>query len=354
MTTLGIFVALLLVMIFIRKAYNSSCLENVDVSLTMNASRATEGDELILKEIVSNRKWLPLPWLSVKFQIDREIVFADQTDAAVSDMYYRHDLFHILMHQKITRRLRFKCTKRGVYAIRGLEVTAWDILMENKYIRNFETSTTLVVYPSTIPIYETDALCTRVYGHLRTVYQIYPDPFSFRGIREYAFGDPMKNINFKASAKTQELMVNIQDFSNAREVVFILDTQRHPALFDEYYEERSIKIIASLTEKFQTQGITLSFWLNHSTPVTEGRGAAHSLKILEALAYITFGTDKSIADVIQRADSATSEYWLISPYHAKTTESAFEAQRKKGTRIVWLIAGEKPKDLVCSDDIIFV
>ncbi|MCL2198061.1 MAG: DUF58 domain-containing protein [Defluviitaleaceae bacterium] len=362
MTTAGIFIALFIVFVFIRRAYNASCLEKVGVSLTMSATSATEGDELILKETVINQKWLPLPWLSVKFQIDRELEFADQSANAVSDLYYRHDLFHILMHQKITRRLRFTCTKRGFYAIRGLEVTAWDILMENKYIRNFETSTSLTVYPATIPLHETNELCTRVYGHLRTIYPIFPDPFSFRGIREYSPSDPMKNINFKASAKAQELMVNIQDFSNAREITLILDAERHPAWYNEYYEERAIKILASLTEKFQTQGVPLSFISNGKSirsnapiQIPEGKGAAHSIKILEALAYTTFETDSPITEALKKLDpTASTEYWLISPYHAKTTQSAYKTLRKNGARTAWIIAGDKPKDFPDDENIIFI
>ena len=96
MVAVGIFVALLIVLLIIRKSYSKSCLEKVEVDLFISANSATEGDELVLTEIVKNEKWLPLPWLSVKFRVDRELVFADCT-SVVSDFYYRHDLFFILM-----------------------------------------------------------------------------------------------------------------------------------------------------------------------------------------------------------------------------------------------------------------
>ncbi|MCL1843042.1 MAG: DUF58 domain-containing protein [Defluviitaleaceae bacterium] len=372
MSALGVFLALLLVLLFIKKVYSLYCLSNVDVSLSISAATATEGDKLILTEVVTNRKWLPLPWLAVKFQVDRELVFADKGAAAISDFYYRNDLFHVLMHQKITRRLGFTCTKRGFYVIHGLEVTGWDILMEHKYIRQFENETQLIVYPRTFETDELNALCTRIYGQLRTIYPINQDPFSFRGVREYSPHDPMKSINFKASAKTTELMVNVWDFSNARQIVFLLDAERHSAWHDENTEERAVKIIASLAEKFTAQGVPMSFITNGLlTPrpgthqhgeIPEGRGEAHLRKILEALAFVDFNLSETnvipLSEIICRLGGVipenNPEYIIVSPYYSKAVASACSTLKESGERCTWVIPGEKPKDFDYAEEIIFI
>jgi uncharacterized protein (DUF58 family) len=363
MIIVAIFAALLLVLFVIRRAYNLACLENVDVELSMSAAVATEGDELVLTEVVTNRKWLPLPWFGVKFQVDRELDFADKSAAMVSDLYYRHDLFHILMHQKITRRLAFTCAKRGYYAIRGLEVAGWDILMETKYIKQFEVDTRLTVYPSTLETAESDALCTRVYGHMRTVFPIHPDPFSFRGIREYSPSDPMKAINFKASAKTQDLMVNIWDFSNARQIVILLDLERRTIWHDENAEERAIKIAATIAERMNMQGVPITFYTNGrsiknnaTTCIPEGKGSVHLRKILEALAYLHLDAADvpPFAATLENLSDTTPEYWLISPYYSKETSAALAALTSRGARTAHLMPGERPLDFEGEEEIIFV
>ena len=40
---------------------------------------------------------------------------------------------------------------------------------------------------------------------------LYEDPFEFRGIRDYTITDPMNKINWKASARSGNLMVNLHD-----------------------------------------------------------------------------------------------------------------------------------------------
>ncbi|MCL2386941.1 MAG: DUF58 domain-containing protein [Defluviitaleaceae bacterium] len=366
MTTIAIFVALLIVLLLIRRAYTNFCLENVEVQLSMSATTATEGEDLTLTEVITNRKWLPLPWLAVKFQVDRELHFADQSAAVVSDFYYRNDLFHILMHQKITRRLNFTCAKRGYYAIRGLEVTGWDILMENKYIKTMECDTNLTVYPATLEMQETDTLCTRVYGLLRTFHPIHPDPFTFRGIREYSSHDPMKIINFKASAKAQELMVNVWDFSNARQVFLLLDVERHTAWHNEDIEERAIKIVASLAERFTTQGAPIAFATNGksirsgaNTFITEGKGPNHLRRILESLAYINLAAEdpdplEITVDDLALTAEGSPEYWLVSPYYSKGTEAALIRLKSTGARTAWIISSERPVNSDLNEEIIFI
>ena len=365
MTTLGVFFSFVVVLMIIRLAYSRACLKNVDVKLSISAVTATEGDELYLTEVITNEKWLPLPWLAVKFRVDRELEFADNTAAVVSDMYYRNDLFHILMHQKITRRLKFTCSRRGYYAIRGLEITGWDILMEKKHVRHFDCNTRLTVYPRTLDTIEMDELCVQVYGHLRARFPIYPDPFSFRGIRDYSPQDPLKSINFKASARSADLMVNIRDYENARRVVLLLDLERHIAWYNEALEERAVKIVASLAERLTSQGVPLAFVTNgvstvsgESTRMGEGRGLFHMHSILEALAYVDISAANirpfdEIINEIAMERNTEPEYWLISAYYDKDISNAFKNLTSCGSRTVWLMPIPKPSEEEFDDDIIF-
>ena len=260
MPIIGIFIALLIITHILHKIYAKACLKNLDIQLSVSATTATEGDTLTLTEVLANNKWLPLPWVAVKFFMGRELQFA--SSAAVTDAYYRNDLFHILMHQKITRRLAFTCTKRGYYTIDKIDLTSWDVLMISKYAQKYPCNVHLTVFPSTLPTDEIDGICTHVYGHLRTSIPIHPDPFSFRGIREYSSTDTMKAINFKASARGMGLMSNVWDFANARQVAILLDTQRHIHLHSEYLEEYAIKLVASIAEKMTAMGTPISFATN--------------------------------------------------------------------------------------------
>ena len=364
MTTLGILLAILITIYIFRKIYSKACLTNLDLSVSMSAAEATEGDVLTLTEVLTNNKWLPLPWVSVKFRTGKELLFT--SGGIASDAHYRNDLFHILMHQKITRRLPLECSKRGFYSIDGLELTAWDLLMEQKYIRRLPCNIKLTVYPGTIPTQDVDYLCTRVYGQLRTRHPINPDPFSFRGIREYSSIDPMKAINFKASARGMGLMVNVWDFSNARQVAILLDTQRHVLWHNEALEERAIKIAASVATTMTGIGTPVSFVSNGRSSVSgnaayvpEGLGTRHLRSVLESLAFLDVGNQEilPITDTINAlalAGHHDPEYWLITSYYSKEVEESYLGLKKTGARAVWVMPAPRPSGTVVCDEIIFV
>jgi len=335
MATIGILLSVLLVAYIVRLIYAKSCLKNLDIQISISAPTAVEGDILMLTEVLTNNKWLPLPWVSVKFETGKALLFT--TGTAASDAYYRNDLFHILMHQKITRRLSFTCTKRGRYTFHGLTLTAWDILMSQKYIQKFDTVAYLTVYPSTLPSWEIDNICTRVHGQLKSTLPIITDPFAFRGIREYSEADSMKAINFKASAKGQGLMVNQWDFIGTRHVHILLDTKRQTLWYDQEKEERAIKIAASISEKMTRLGVPVSFTHN-SAYMPEGYGVIHHISILEALTDVEFSIDA--VPLLMPSDLAP-EYWLVTPEHTKETAEAYQKLKATGAKAIWLTGGEQ-------------
>ena len=364
MPTLGIFISILLTILLLHKIYKKSCVRNLDVDVSISRSVATEGEVLTLTEVLTNNKWLPIPWVTVKFRAAKELEFA-QT-AIVTDAYYRRDLFHILMQQKITRRLTFTCSKRGYYAVDGVEITAWDVLMEDRYIQKFPCNIRLTVYPGYIPVEDIDALCTMVHGHLRSRHPINPDPFSFRGIREYSSTDPLKAINFKASARGMGLMVNIWEYTNSRQVEILLDATRYEAAHIDTLEERCVKIAASVAEKMIIGGIPTSFVTNgksvvsgRATAIPQGHGTQHTRAILEALAYVDF-TRQDIGSFAQIIDdkiisgNLAPEFWLITPYFSREIEEAYLQLKATGARVAWIMPGPKPLTGSRNQEIIFV
>ena len=349
MTALSIFIALQLALLLLWYVYHKLCLKNLNVQLFFSSETATEGDNLKLSTVLTNAKWLPLPWVAVKFQVSKFLLFSDMKSAQVSDDYYRNDLYNIMMYQRITRKLDFKCTKRGVYNLKNLDITCWDILMNRKYVLGFDCSADLTVYPSTLNVPETDELLQHINGNLQAQRFIHPDPFTFRGIREYMPTDPIKAVNFKASAKSQDLMVNLWDYSVSRQVVLMLNLQKQSVWHNELLDERAIKLTASIAEKLTLSFIPVRFITNGTGVISgkgvdlpEGTGINHLNQILEALAHIDLSRppDTSFSDIIKKAFSLYQqepEYWLISTYHGLDIEEAYKRIQSLGAKTTWIV-----------------
>ena len=340
MTALSILLALFISLAILRFVYSKLCLKNLDVQLSFSSKTAIEGDSLTLSTVVKNAKWLPLPWVAVKFQVSKFLSFGDMESAQVSDDYYRNDLYNILMYQQITRRFDFECKKRGYFPIKSLDITCWDLFMDRKYVKNFDCNANLTVYPSNLSLEEIDDLYTRINGTLQAKRFIYPDPFTFRGIREYSPNDPLKAVNFKASAKAQDLMVNLWDYSVSRQVVLMLNLQKQNIWHNEILDERAIKVAASLARRLTAMHIPIRFVTN-GLELNEGAGNVQLDNILEALAHIDVSQEAvPFANTFTQTfdlHQQEPEYWLISSYHKEDMEAAYKRAEGLGAKCVWIL-----------------
>lgn len=215
-----------------------------------------------LTEVITNRKKLPLPVLEVGFHTRKELVFRDTENTNVSDYVYKRDIFAVLGRQRITRKIPILCQKRGYYKVEEADITAFSLLYRKRYSQALTTNAAIYVYPAQVNVSETMTVCERMLGIMQCSRHLYEDPFTFRGIREYTTSDPMKTINWKASARTGGLMVNTFDSVMTQKVMLYLDVEDGGILKQEELVEESIALAASLIRKCMRQGMEAGLLTN--------------------------------------------------------------------------------------------
>ena len=195
------------------------------VSLAFGEQGVYPGELCTLKQIIQNKKRMPLPALQVKFQADKSLQFQDETEAVVTDHYYRSEVFMVGGRKQITRTLPFRPQCRGKYSIGQIQIAAQDFFMSKKYVAVLPENTMIYVYPRQLSMKQLLNHNKQVLGEIveRRSYQ--EDPFYFRGIRPYQPYDPMKYINWKASAKYGELLVNSFESTYSRDVCLLSDVE---------------------------------------------------------------------------------------------------------------------------------
>ena len=215
-----------------------------------------------LYEVIENRKSLPVPVLEVGFHTKKELDFAQEENTSVSDYIYKRDIFSVLGWQKITREIPVKCTKRGFYEIKETDIMTSSLLYKKSYRKSFENNISIYVYPKQVNVSDIMSVCERMLGELQCSKKLYEDPFAFRTIRAYTTDDPMKTVNWKASAKTGNLMVNTFDSVLSQKAMIFLDIEDEGILKYDALVEESIAIAASLVRKLLKQGIETGFAFN--------------------------------------------------------------------------------------------
>ncbi len=104
----------------------------------------------------------------------------------------------------------------------------------------------------------------------------------FSMVREFRYGDDSRKIHWKASAKTEKLLVMEYDASEIRKLTIILDNLDVP---DKYDFEKAVSFAASVADYYITQGYYVRL-LTCGKVVPFGIGQEHLFKILDVLAVI--------------------------------------------------------------------
>ena len=305
-----------------------------------------EGETTVLTETLSNGKILPLPWVYVKFQINR--------NGKVE--HYRSDLFSVRFYQKIRRKIPFKFDKRGVYTIRGIDLISNNLFITSKFVRTLQDSATMVVYPMLLPTEEFQIPFQKMMGDIITHRFMIEDPFMFKGIREYQPYDSFKSINFKASARAGEWLVNVNDYTVSQKVTILLNMDRPNQYYDMRLYENSIRLAASLANAYEQEGIPVALVSNGrdvlsggAISVEDGCGSGHIHTMFESLARMEVSMEvEDFSPDIDRAAEDTSQdsmYIMISSFFGEKCVQAYERLKENHPSAQWILP-VVPSDLM--------
>ncbi len=268
---------------------------NLSVRLRFCQPAAVEGETAQLKEIITNRKYLPLPVLHVKFQMGKYLIFTASNNFKITDQNYRSDIFSCMPWQEIRRTLDFSCKKRGYYRISHIDLVSYDLFFLAHFVHSVPEDTAMYVYPGPADPVRLELPLKNLMGQILARQALLRDPFETQGIRPYRTYDPYKNVNWKATAHTGELQVNVFTPASSWQVVFLLDTDSDRVWGDDDLTEESIRLCGSMAQSMIDKGIPVAVYSNgidclsgKPSRIEAGAGREHLKAIMELLARLQF------------------------------------------------------------------
>ena len=255
-----------------------------------------------LTEEIENRKKRPVPIVEIGFRIPVGLVFQDAENTQESDYVYKRDLFAVEGMERIVRHYQVLGVKRGYYRPDQLSIHSPSLFFRHEY--RLETPPAdhvngMYVYARQVNCGAVLRMLEAILGERESVRRIYEDPLAYASIRQYTVQDPMKTINWKASARTGELMVNTYSSVMSLNVRICLDVRADVNIrFSEDLRELAIAAAASLARDLAGRLEEVSFVVNvmsgqvpapegEALPYTEfriGRGSDALTKMEEFLA----------------------------------------------------------------------
>jgi len=248
--------------------YRYHALDDLDLSVYFSKDVASFGEDVELIEVAMNRKRLPLPFIILKFESPRGLEYYDMTNVSASDHMYREDMLSMKPLSKHTRRIKVQCTKRGYYTFPRVGITTADLFLTARYNTNFDNQSELVVLPEIDEGEFVEMLTSVTLSELQRRRTLLTDPFTLSGIREYVTTDPMNSVNWKASAKTGELMVNQRASTNAPKVHIFLNLEYYNQKRSTSLLEKSISLAYTYLCKLSEWGVQTSLNSNGLDAVT--------------------------------------------------------------------------------------
>ena len=334
-----IFLVLLLVVYLHDYCYKRLWDKGLGFRVLFSHKEVFEGDELQIRMELTNKKFLPLPWVFVKAEMSKEFQHS-KSGTIENDSFLKSTgmLTSIMMFSMLRKRTYFTCKKRGVFRLYRANLSVGNLLHTEEFEKDVKLDGEVLVFPKTLDEYDSVDL---VYKVVDSVVQskalINPDPFEFRGIREYQPTDALKSINFKATAISQKLMVNIHAPTTAYKLTIVLNVDGSQNYSNWELYEQSIRLAATLAKHYIEAGANISFLTNgrdtasgEALSVRGGNSGAHMYVIYEALARIALRIKPramcEFADAIMDKEQV---YLFISPYSGEDFLDSFNRLRER-------------------------
>ena len=336
-----------------RRIYRRYWAKDLSVQAEFADSYAYEGGVSHLREEICNRKKLPLPAVEVRLSMSRNLEFSSgaKANSSITDLSYKRDVFSFLFHQKVIHTLPFICRRRGFYRITNVEVIGYDLFFDTRHYLDVPQHTQFYVYPAQIDARRIRLICQAIAGMVLVQNRLYPDPFEFSGIREYRPADPMRRINWKASARCGSLMVNEFDSTTSIQATIVLDVEDSHILRYEALTEEGIRIASSLAAKMVKEHMELELISNAVIKEEEG-GAPRQLcwtakaeagqvaKLNRQLACIdTQEATEPISSVLaqETAQKRSGRIYVLISKNQEHTADALNALAANGNEILWIL-----------------
>ncbi len=354
-------VAVLLLMLYgVSQIWAKYALRRVEYTRHLSATRAFCGDEITFEISLANRKVLPLPWEQIDEELDEQLLLPEAVVTSPSHRPGRVVLRNIMpvgWYHKVKRVYPIRCTKRGYFSFGPTRVQSGDYFRFRVQEMEVEDPVNLIVYPRIVPLSQLGIPSRDPFGDLLLRRHLFQDPVRVASIREYAPGDPLKRIHWKATARVGRLQTKVFEHTTTTDLVIFFDvrTVKHP-FWGEVAQllETGAIAAASIANHAIDKGYRVGLYVNHPYPDSASliriKPSSHPEQlqhVLEALAMVA-PTESVAIDRLVRQEGGNlpwvSTLVAVTAVPTPALVSALETFHRAGRPVALvLIGGEKPK-----------
>ena len=257
------------------RLWNKASLEDVTYEREFSQRRVFIGEKAKLSITLTNRKPLPLGRVRVEDDVPACMTL-DGADLVVSPNPEAQTLRHstsMSWYERVRWSYEYRCSRRGYFRVGPSTMRSGDLFGFFGSERTSHDRDYVLVYPRIVSLPEIGMPSARPLGETRGGIRIFEDNSRPMGLRDYQMGDPLKTVDWKATARMQELQVRTYEPSSSITAVLAVavDTMEHTwEGYSAVHLERIITAAASLAVYASERQYSLGLFSN-GTPVLADR-----------------------------------------------------------------------------------
>jgi Protein of unknown function DUF58 len=342
----GLLIAL---MSLLLRVWQRECLTGVTYRRTVFSERALFGEQVRLDVEIVNDKLLPLTWLHIDETVPSGLPITGATlttdDGGLPRVQH---LMTMLPFQRVRRHLTITCERRGEHTFGPVMMRSGNPLGYRQESTRMRDLDRLLIYPKLFRLSVGSPASRVPLGDEQARLHLIEDPSRPVGVREYRPGDPIRNVDWRATARSTGLLVRVFEPTAATRVAVFADFrfERNAAVGDRAdIAEFAIAITASTINEFAGRDITTGLYSSATVggwPIALAPSSAPSAlpAMLEQLARCAPTGRRSIADVllsqVPQLSSGSSVTLVATDFDESTVAAIAEARRRVPVTVLWV------------------
>ena len=223
------------------------------------------GEQVPITITLHNTNRLGLPWLQVQESVAVDLMIQQSMN----------HVLHIRGREKTSLLYSVQARRRGYYKIGPMKLTTSDLFGIFPDQSRLLPADYLTIYPQITPLSQLGLPSRLPFGTIGSKQRLFEDPARPMGVRDYRSGDSLRQINWKATAHTRNLLVRTNEPAISLETAVLLNLNLNDYIYPDSKEtvEWAIELAASLSAHLIQERQAIGLITNGIDPLSESDSA---------------------------------------------------------------------------------
>ncbi|MCH7678033.1 DUF58 domain-containing protein [candidate division KSB1 bacterium] len=356
--------SLVLVLAIAARIWERFAFRSVSHTRSISRKRAFVGDTIEYSVSLDNDKVLPLIWVDIQdsFPEGLDLIGATMRGTGLESNRQHTITTSLLPYQKATWTYSLTCSERGYHRIGPVRLRTGDIFGFSSAETRYNQFDHILVFPRVVDIEGLVFPPEHPMGDIRGTKPVYFDTNRVVGQRDYQPRDPMKHIDWKATARVRKLQTKVFEPVVSLNMLIVMNgsTREHSwqgsnrRLF-----ERTVTVAASVASLAQRRGFTYGLVSNAVASysgkwihVPMGASSSQLNMALEALAMAAPYVVAPLAEVVNSEKNSLPAGTTVILVTSSLSDSLLEdiaGIQDHGCRVLVLYSGDGLPDRELGD-----